>query len=109
MTYHDHPHRDVNKWARVAREANAARLPAPAPVPRPAKRPAPYGEPTYGDRRAWQYALARPCDRHGADAGQPCWDGAIRGMCAARTRTLGHVAVSQRRGRGATTTTKEAS
>lgn len=90
------------RWQRLADD-----LHRPAPVPRPAVRPQSYGEPTYGDRRAWEYALARPCGRHGADAGRPCWDGAIRGMCAARTRTLGHAAVSQRRGRG--TTTKEAS
>jgi hypothetical protein len=92
--HHDHPHRDVNKWARVARQANEARLPERPPErPRPAA--ARYTEPTYNDHRAWEMALARPCPRHGAEPGQPCWPHPV-GMCATRTHTTGHAAVSRR-------------
>lgn len=94
-------HIDVNRWGRVAREVRAAQQPPAPPPPRPAAATK-YVEPTYRDHRAWAYALARPCERHGAAAGALCFDGGgVRGMCAARTNTLGNAAVSRR------TTTKE--
>ena len=100
--HHDHPHRDVDKWARVARQIKAASQPVERP---PAKRPPAWpDEPTYRDHRAWEYALTRPCERHGAEPGALCWDGAIRAMCADRTRTLGHAAVSRRTCKAAAST-----
>lgn len=38
------------------------------------------------DRSAWDRTLSRPCKRHRAASGEPCWSGAITGLCGKRRK-----------------------
>lgn len=104
-------HIDTRSWG----ERVKARMERDARPPEPKRRPAMPARfqdqrPTYGDHRAYDAALARPCAKHQAPQGVPCFDGGgVVGLCSARTQTPAAALPpdpARARQRGTTTTTK---